>query len=103
MPSVPIVMPSEIATVLYSIGVPPARRTPSLTFSARRRRWLLHGVVSIQVFAMPTMGFARSSSVRPMALSMARAGARDGPSVIVALLLFNFMEDLRIWVKRDRI
>ena len=28
MPSVPIVMPSEIAIVLYSMGVPPAARTP---------------------------------------------------------------------------
>ncbi len=30
IPSVPIVMPSEIATVLNSIGVPPAARTPVL-------------------------------------------------------------------------
>ena len=38
MPGVPIVMPSEIATVLNSIGVPPAARIPSLTrlLSARR-------------------------------------------------------------------
>ena len=28
----PIVMPSEIETVLNSIGVPPAPRMPSLTF-----------------------------------------------------------------------
>ena len=34
MPSVPMVIPSVIAMVLYSIGVPPAARTPSLTFSA---------------------------------------------------------------------
>ena len=31
MPSAPIVMPSETATVLNSIGVPPASRTPSFT------------------------------------------------------------------------
>ena len=35
----------------------------------------LHGMVSIQVLATPMMGFARSLSVNPMALSMARAGA----------------------------
>ena len=34
MPSVPIAMPSVTETVLYSIGVPPAARMPSFTFSA---------------------------------------------------------------------
>ena len=66
MPSVPIVMPSEMATVLNSIGVPPAARTPSFTFSARRRRWKLQGIVSVQVFAMPTIGRLRASSSNPM-------------------------------------
>ena len=62
MPSVPIVIPSEIATVLNSIGVAPAARTPSLTFSARRRRWKLHGIVSVQVLATPTIGRLSASS-----------------------------------------
>jgi hypothetical protein len=66
MPSVPIVMPSEIATVLNSIGVPPAARTPSFTFSARRRRWKLQGIVSVQVFAMPTIGRWSASSSNPI-------------------------------------
>ena len=35
IPWVPIVIPSEIETVLSSIGVPPASLMPSLTFSAR--------------------------------------------------------------------
>ena len=35
MPGVPIVMPSEIAMVLNSIGVPPAARMPSLTRAER--------------------------------------------------------------------
>ena len=39
IPSVPIVTPSETATVLNSIGVPPAARTPFFTDSASRR-WL---------------------------------------------------------------
>jgi hypothetical protein len=39
MPGVPIVMPSEIATVLNSIGVPPAARMPSLTRCESARRW----------------------------------------------------------------
>ena len=36
IPGVPIVMPSEIAIVLSSIGVPPAARMPSLTFARER-------------------------------------------------------------------
>ena len=63
MPSVPIVIPSETAIVLNSIGVPPAARMPSFTFSASRRRWKLHGIVSVQVFATPMIGRARSSSL----------------------------------------
>jgi hypothetical protein len=62
IPSVPIVIPSETATVLNSIGVPPAARTPSLTFSARRRRWKLQGITSVQVLAMPMMGRRSASS-----------------------------------------
>ena len=66
MPSVPIVMPSLMATVLNSIGVPPAARTPSLTFAASSRRLKLHGIVSIQVLAMPMIGLRRASSLKPM-------------------------------------
>ncbi len=63
IPWVPMVMPSEMATVLNSIGVPPAALTPSLTRSARPRRWKLHGMVSVQVLAMPTTGLRRSSAL----------------------------------------
>ena len=80
MPSVPMVMPSEMAMVLNSMGVPPAARMPSFTFTARSRRWKLQGIVSIQVLAMPMIGLARSSSVRPVARSMLRAAARSLPS-----------------------
>ena len=62
MPLVPMVMPSEIATVLNSIGVPPAALTPSLTCLASARRWKLHGIVSIQVLATPMIGFESASS-----------------------------------------
>ena len=84
MPSVPIETPSDTAIVLNSIGVPPAARMPSLTNVARRRWFRLHGIVSIQVVATPTIGLARSSSVKPTALSIARAPARSGPSVSAA-------------------
>ena len=66
IPSVPIVIPSEIATVLNSIGVPPASRTPSLTASASSRRWKLHGIASIQVLAIPTVGRRSASSSKPI-------------------------------------
>ncbi len=66
IPLVPIVMPSEIAIVLSSIGVPPASRMPSFTFAASARRWKLQGIVSIQVEATPMIGFDRASASKPM-------------------------------------
>ena len=67
MPSVPIVMPSLIAMVLNSIGVPPASRMPRATCSARPRSVKLHGIVPVQVFAIPTIGRSMSRSVKPIA------------------------------------
>ena len=81
MPSVPMVMPSEMVTVLNSMGVPPASRTPCLTASAMSRRWKLQGPISVQVLAMPMMGLLRSSLEKPTPRSMARAAAREAPSV----------------------
>ena len=66
MPDVPIVMPSEMAIVLSSIGVPPASRMPSLTCCASARRWKLQGIVSIQVEATPMIGFERASASKPI-------------------------------------
>jgi hypothetical protein len=48
----------------------------------------LQGIVSIQVVATPMIGRARSSSLKPIALSMPRAAARSGPSVRAALWRF---------------
>ncbi len=61
MPSVPMVIPSEIAMVLNSMGVPPASRTPRWTCSASCRWLKLHGIVEVHAWATPTIGFARSS------------------------------------------
>ena len=85
IPSVPIDTPSEIEIVLNSIGVPPAARTPAFTRWASSRWLKLHGIVSIQLVATPISGLARSSSVKPIAFSIARAAARSGPSVSAAL------------------
>src|SRR6185503_8251022 len=88
IPSVPIVTPSEIEIVLNSSGVPPASRIPRLMSRASARWFQLHGIVSIHVVATPTCGRARSSSVRPIPFSIARAGARSTPSVSAALCRF---------------
>ena len=85
IPSVPIETPSETEIVLNSIGVPPASRMPRFTCCASARWLRLHGIVSIHVVATPISGFARSSSEKPVPFSIARAGARSGPSVSAAL------------------
>ena len=85
IPSLPMVMPSEIDTVLNSIGVPPAARIPSLMRSPSRRRWKLQGPISGQVLATPMIGRLSAASSNPTAFSMARAGAREGPSVMAPL------------------
>ena len=91
MPSVPMVSPSLMAMVLNSMGVPPAARMPSFTLAESRRRWKLQGMVSIQVLATPMMGLLRSPSVNPIALNMARDGARSRPSVIPRLRCLRSM------------
>ena len=81
MPSWPMEMPSDTAIVTNSMGKPPASRTPTLDRLARASRDMLHGVTSFHDEATPTWGLDQSASVMPMARSMARAGARVGPSV----------------------
>ncbi len=56
-------MPSEIAIVFSSIGVPPAALMPSLTLAASTRLLKLQGIVSIHEWATPTIGLAKSSAV----------------------------------------
>ena len=85
MPWVPIEMPSLIATVLTSIGVPPAARTPAMTCCASSRWLKLQGMVPIQLCATITSGRCRSSLESPTDLRYERAGARSGPSTTVRL------------------
>ena len=66
MPSVPIVMPSEMEIVFTSIGVPPVARTPSVAQTASWRWLKLQGMVPTQACATPTMGFSRSVWLKPM-------------------------------------
>jgi hypothetical protein len=81
IPSWPIEMPSLTAMVVNSMGNPPAARTPSLDRFASRSSGMLQGVTSFHEEETPTCGFSQSSSVMPIARSMARAGARSNPSV----------------------
>ncbi len=77
MPCVPIVMPSLMAMVLNSIGVPPASRMPRATSWARSRSIQLHGMVPIQVLAIPIIGLRKSSSVKPNAFQFGSGQAHD--------------------------
>src|SRR4029077_20914328 len=86
MPSVPMVMPSEMAIVLNSMGFAPAPRMPALTGTASSRRPKLHGIVSVQQLDTPMNGLSMSSRVSPIACRKARAGARSVPSKSVRLM-----------------
>ena len=41
---------------------------------------ILHGVTMLQVDAIPTIGFEKSSGLNPTGYSIARLGALSGPS-----------------------
>ena len=79
MPSVPIVMPSEMAIVLNSMGFAPAARMPAFSGAARSRRPKLHGMVSVQTLETPTNGLSMSALVSPIACRNERAAARSRP------------------------
>src|SRR5688572_20055915 len=84
MPSVPIDRPSLTPMVLKRRPTSPDAWTPSLMVPARRSRCMLHVLPSYHMLQMPTCGFCRSASVRPMPYSI----AWDAPW-------------LRGWVTRD--
>ena len=79
IPSLPIVIPSEMAIVLNSIGFAPAARIPALCGAASSRRPKLQGMVSSQQLDTPTNGFSMSSAVKPIACRNERAAARSLP------------------------
>src|SRR6187200_1908036 len=95
IPWVPIVTPSETATVLNSIGVPPAARTPSLTCSASPRRWKLQGIASVQVLAMPIVGLLSASS--------SKTTLERGRGRLVVAAPFELMDRNLLWRSRDQI
>src|SRR5437763_134434 len=68
-------MPSDAVGAPKICGTPPAARMPSQALRARRSRWALQGVMSLNREATPTMGRSKSSSGKPTARSMARLGA----------------------------
>ncbi|MNE85159.1 hypothetical protein D3C80_1821270 [compost metagenome] len=71
----------EVGLMMFSLsdisgasnGIPPASRIPTLTSSARARRLRLHGLMSDQVFRIPTTGRSiRSSRLHPDAARVER-------------------------------
>ena len=80
MPSVPLAMPSDMVMVLKITPLPPAAFAPFSASSASLLMCMLQGVTLAQVEAMPICGFLKSSSVKPTARNMARAGAASTPS-----------------------
>src|SRR5712692_3092762 len=85
MPSVPMVMPSEMAIVLNSIGLAPAARIPALSGTASSRNPKLQGIVSSQQLETPMNGLSMSAALRPIAWRKERAAARSRPRYRVRL------------------
>src|SRR5580658_1092409 len=81
MPGVPIEMPSDTVMVLNSTLLPPAASTPAAASRASSPMCMLQGVTLLQVEATPICGLAKSSSRKPVARSIARAGACFTPSI----------------------
>src|SRR5581483_11508316 len=109
IPSVPIEMPSEMVMVLKTTAFPPASFTPNSASNASLSMCMLHGVTMLQVDAMPTCDFLKSSDLKPTACNIARLGARSTPSTTMPLhsrctdLLRLFFADLEfeILLMRD--
>ena len=80
MPAVPIEMPSDTVIVPKMIDLPEASSTPRPASRASSSMCILQGVTILQVDAIPTIGFSKSSSENPTARSMDRLGARSAPS-----------------------
>ena len=77
MPGVPCDWLSETAIVLNGSGTPPAAATAAAARAALSSSWLrLHGIVPVQVEAMPTIGPSSRSGSTPIARKCSmRAGA----------------------------
>src|SRR6185312_6462627 len=80
MPGEPMAMPSETVMVLKSTPLPPAASAPATASRASSPICMLQGVTLAHVEAMPICGLAKSSSLKPTALSMEREGVCLIPS-----------------------
>jgi len=87
IPSVPMLMPSEMVMALKITLLPPAASTPFAASAARRSMCMLHGVTMLHVEAMPILFFLKSSRLKPTACSIARLAARSTPSTTTELCL----------------
>src|SRR5690606_16018698 len=89
MPSVPMEMPSLTPMVWNIRPTIPFAFTRFLISLANPFRCMLHGLPSQPVLAMPTCALCMSSSVRPMAWSMALEPGCDTISVRRELYLLS--------------
>ena len=92
IPSVPMLMPSLTVMVPNICGMPPAARIAASAASERSPSPALQGVMVLCPLATPTIGFAKSSSSKPTARSMARLGARWSPWVTTCERRFGARE-----------
>src|SRR5699024_2034446 len=63
----------------------------------------LHGVTSLHVLAIPTIGFLKSSSVNPTARSIARLGALVFPSKTLLLIRKSFVINVSTFLSTHHI
>ena len=87
IPSWFILIPSQIAIVSNSNGIPPAAIIPSLTNSTSSFKWIWPGTMSVKLFAIPINGFLKSSSSRPQALKRDLCGALWIPFFTLSLFI----------------
>src|ERR1700761_8658209 len=85
-----MLMPSETPIVLKRIGTRPALATESLQIWERSRRCMLHGLPSYHTDEMPTCALDMSSSLMPVAYSMACDAPWDLGCVMAADTLLSF-------------
>ena len=80
MPGVPCDWLSETAIVLNGSATPPAASTAAAAASDSSRWLRLHGIVPVQVEAIPTIGPSSRAGSIPIERKCARAPARAGSS-----------------------
>src|ERR1700733_10384747 len=91
IPSVPMPIPSVTVGNPKTCGIAPASLMAAITRSTRGWMAALQGFIVEWPFATPTIGFSKSSSLKPTARNIARLGERATPAVINWERLLSFV------------